>query len=316
MMLLLLTALSAQAGVFEDREAGFAVRVPVGWELVYAGTDGRAALRRPDEPSVFLLLASSAQDDEEIGAGRWDAYRERYLEVLAARLPGFEVRRHAAAGEGEPPAFDLWFGSGKDKTAVETFVRTLAVPGRLLIASGTAARGKWEAQRESIEAVLRSAAFLPPAKDAGAVWTDPARGFSIAVPAAHRVRPEQRGATAVSIFGPDGVTNLNVVVQGAERNFAALSEKDLRAHLEGMMKKQIQGFAYVDFAKTTWNGLAAIRTSAEFAKDELPLSNLQFGTSTAKRSYYLTWSSRRELFEKRRPDFEASLKTFALTAVK
>jgi hypothetical protein len=310
----LLPLLATQAGVFEDREAGFDVQVPVGWQLVFAGPEGRAVLKRADEPSVFVRVETTAQADEEITAGRWDGYLERYREVLSARLPGLEIRRHATAPAGAPSTLEFWMGSGEGKSAVEGYVRTLAVEGRLLILSGNAARDRWEARREAIEAVVRSARFRPAVKGAGAVWTDPQRDYAIGVPAGHRIRPESRGALALSLFAPEAGANLTVVVQGAERSFAVLGAKELRAQLEPMLRKQFPDLSYLEFEKTEWNGLAGIRTASEFSHGELKLANFQFGVSTEKRSYYLTWSTRRERLEKERAPFESLLKTFALGA--
>ena len=314
-MFLPLLLLAAQAGVFEDRESGFSVQVPVGWQLTFGGPDGRVTLRRADDPSAFVLLQITEIADEDLPAGKWDAYLETYTKTLAARLSDFAVRRHATAPKDKPSALDLWFGAGKGEQAVESHARFLAEPGRMLIVSGTTATASWPAQREAIETLARSAAFLKPAKDAGAAWVDPANGFSIGVPAGHRLRPEKRGNVVVNIFAPEGGTNMNVVVQGAERAFAQLSEKDLRANLETKLKS-IPNFTYAEFAKITWNGRPAVKTVGEFTQGEIEASNLQFGVSTDRKSYYLTWSARRDLFATARPAFEASLKTFTLTPAK
>jgi hypothetical protein len=314
-LLLSALALAAQAGVFEDRESGFRVQVPLGWHLTFAGPEGRAAMRRLDDPNAFLRLEITEIADESLPAGKWDAYLEKYKETLAGRLADFVVRRHAVAPEGAPSSLELWFSAGKGEEAVESHARFAAVPGRMLIVSGTTTKAKWGENGESIESTSRSAGFLQPAKDAGASWIDAANGFSIGVPAGHRVRPEKRGNMVVSISAPDNSANMNVIVQGAERAFAQLSEKDLRANLEAKLKS-IPNFAYLEFSKIAWNGRPAVKSVGEFNQGEIQASNLQFGVSTDRKSYYLTWTARRDLFAKERPAFEAALKTFALSTAK
>jgi len=228
---------------------------------------------------------------------------------MAAKLPGFAMKKTVPSLKDGIPALELWYSAGEGETAVTGFFRVMAYPERLLILSAAARDAKWESVHETIEATLRSTSLQKPQAGAGAVWTDRKNGFSIAVPPKYRVRPEKRGNLVVNLTAPEGVANMNVVVRGPDPSFEA-ERDDLKATLEPQLAKAYPGFAYVEFEKVDWNGLWAIKTAGTFTKGDLKLANMQFGVSTDNRSYYLTWTCPQAAFKDERTTFEASLRSF------